>query len=270
MKGNFRTLRVLVINRRRSFTLNTEVTISTKPEPAPFLNKSLVTNLLASGLIIAGYTADAYNEQLLNTGFYALSGAITNWLAIHMLFEKVPGLYGSGIIPNRFEDFKAGIKNMMMDQFFTAENIERFLNAEASEHLDFSRILDAVNYDLLFEKLVQAIEKTPMAPMLAMMGGSKALEPMKPSITEKMKEALNELTQSQQFQDAVHQGISSEISGESIKNKVDTIVFQRLEELTPEMVKTIIQNMIRQHLGWLVVWGGVFGGIIGLLASFIS
>jgi hypothetical protein len=35
------------------------------------------------------------------------------------------------------------------------------------------------------------------------------------------------------------------------------------------MVKEIIQTMIRQHLGWLVVWGGVFGGLIGLGTSFI-
>ncbi len=42
---------------------------------------------------------------------------------------------------------------------------------------------------------------------------------------------------------------------------------KRLEELTPTMVKEIIQQMIRIHLGWLVVWGGVCGGLIGLIAS---
>ena len=31
----------------------------------------------------------------------------------HMLFEKVPGLYGSGVIPARFEDFK--IKALYVD-----------------------------------------------------------------------------------------------------------------------------------------------------------
>ena len=33
------------------------------------------------------------------------------------------------------------------------------------------------------------------------------------------------------------------------------------------MVKEIIQTMIREHLGWLVVWGGVFGGLFGLIAG---
>ena len=51
--------------------------------------------------------------------------------------------------------------------------------------------------------------------------------------------------------------------------KVDIIVNRRLEELTPEIVKDIIERMIQEHLGWLVVWGGVFGGLIGLATTFI-
>ena len=66
-------------------------------------------------------------QILIESGIFALSGAITNWFAVHMLFEKVPGLYGSGIIPSRFEEFKNGIKIMLMNQFFTDENIHKFL-----------------------------------------------------------------------------------------------------------------------------------------------
>jgi uncharacterized membrane protein YheB (UPF0754 family) len=36
------------------------------------------------------------------------------------------------------------------------------------------------------------------------------------------------------------------------------------------MVRDIMQQMIRRHLGWLVIWGGVFGGLIGLLAGLFS
>lgn len=36
------------------------------------------------------------------------------------------------------------------------------------------------------------------------------------------------------------------------------------------MVKEIIQKIIREHLGWLVVWGGVFGRLISLAVSFIA
>jgi uncharacterized membrane protein YheB (UPF0754 family) len=57
---------------------------------------------------------------------------------------------------------------------------------------------------------------------------------------------------------------------ELILHKTEGIVKQRLDELTPGMVKQIVQDMIRQHLGWLVVWGGVFGGLIGVVTGFLT
>ncbi|MDH5582206.1 MAG: hypothetical protein OEY33_09905, partial [Bdellovibrionales bacterium] len=65
---------------------------------------SLTTNLIAVSIILLGYLSPLYKDQIMSVGFFALSGSITNWLAIHMLFEKVPFLYGSGVIPNRFEE----------------------------------------------------------------------------------------------------------------------------------------------------------------------
>ena len=62
------------------------------------MNKSFVTNLSAFILTIIGIFSPYYSEQILTVGLFALSGSITNWLAVHMLFEKVPLLYGSGII----------------------------------------------------------------------------------------------------------------------------------------------------------------------------
>lgn len=79
------------------------------------LNKSLVTNLLAAALVVVGYLM--HSAIVLNVGLFALSGAITNWVAVYMLFEKIPGLYGSGVVPSRFEEFKAGIAHLMMKQF---------------------------------------------------------------------------------------------------------------------------------------------------------
>ncbi len=67
----------------------------------------------------------------------------------------------------------------------------------------------------------------------------------------------------------ISQSAASHDTVDVVVDKVNGIVEKRLNELTPRMVKEIIQEMIRSHLGWLVVWGGVFGGLIGLVASFI-
>ena len=78
-------------------------------------NKSLTTNLVALVIIVIGYTSPVYSEIICMTGLFALSGGVTNWLAIHMLFEKVPFFYGSGVIPSRFKEFKLGIKQLVMN-----------------------------------------------------------------------------------------------------------------------------------------------------------
>jgi uncharacterized membrane protein YheB (UPF0754 family) len=31
----------------------------------------------------------------------------------------------------------------------------------------------------------------------------------------------------------------------------------------------MVQAIIREHLGWLVVWGGVLGGLLGAVFSFV-
>jgi predicted alpha/beta superfamily hydrolase len=33
------------------------------------------------------------------------------------------------------------------------------------------------------------------------------------------------------------------------------------------MVKELVEEMIRTHLGWLIVWGNLFGGLIGLICQ---
>ena len=233
------------------------------------MNKSLITNLVAVAVLAAGYLSG--QPLLLSVGLFAVSGAITNWLAVHMLFEKVPGLYGSGVIPDRFEEFKAGIKSLMMNQFFTDENIDRFVqqSADAAAHTNLSPVIDKVDMSPSFDALVEVIKSSPFGGMLGMVGGDAALAPLKDPFIEKMKNSMREMVQSEAFLASLQQGEDGHANS-GIKDSISDIVDSRLEELTPEKVKEIIQEMIHKHLGWLVVWGGVFGGLIGLIAGLLG
>ena len=51
-------------------------------------------------------------------GIICISGAVTNTLAIHMLFEKVPFLYGSGVIESKFSVFKVQFILWLWISFF--------------------------------------------------------------------------------------------------------------------------------------------------------
>jgi uncharacterized membrane-anchored protein YjiN (DUF445 family) len=233
------------------------------------LNKSITTNGLALALVLLGFILD--NTIVKTVGLFAVSGAVTNWIAVHMLFEKVPGLYGSGVIPERFEDFKSGIRTLVMEQFFSEDNIQRFLaDNKQPIQVDFAPIIKKVDLAPTFDSLVEVIKDSSFGQMLGMFGGVEALEPMRQPFVDKMGAALEDITQDPKFTLLVQEELTQPDVQQDLHQKIKQIVEQRLSELTPKMVKDIIQNMIREHLGWLVVWGGVFGGLIGLLTAILN
>ena len=221
-------------------------------------NKSLTTNIVAIAIITVSYLLPKYNAIIYLIGLFALSGGITNWLAIHMLFEKVPFFYGSGVIPSRFEEFKLGIKQLVMDEFFTPQNIKFFTDKQTE--IFSTDINNMIDFDRVFDGLVEAIEGSSMGSMLAMLGGRKALQPLKEPITLKLEEIIREMKELK----ADDKNLTS-----SFLTQVEQVVDQRLDELTPLQVKNIIQEMIRKHLGWLVVWGGAVGGFIGFVVAIV-
>ena len=224
------------------------------------MNKSLITNLFALTLTIFGYFSPIYSNIIFTTGIFALSGSITNWIAIQMLFEKIPFLYGSGVIPKRFEDFKDGIKNLIINEFFNKEHIEQFFNKN-NTNLSAETISNKIDFDKIFIGLTEAIAESSMGSMLTMFGGKEALQPLKEPITNKLKNIITEFAKN-----------NNNSEGDFVQNiitQIEQIIDNRLAQLTPETIKNIIQNMIKKHLGWLVIWGGIFGGLIGLIFSIL-
>ncbi|KMT64762.1 hypothetical protein [Catenovulum maritimum] len=234
------------------------------------MNKALITNLISAGLVIIGFLSQ--QPAILTVGLFALSGAATNAIAVHMLFEKVPGFYGSGVVEARFEEFKLAIKNLLMNEFFNEQNIDKFLTDSQghAQHFNLEPVIDKLDFEPAYDSLVLTINESQFAGMLAMVGGATALEPLKQPFIEKIKIKLIEISQSDEFNQLLKDSIEQPSVIDGLRTKVESIVEKRLNELSPKMVKEIVQKMIKQHLGWLVVWGGVFGGVFGVLAHVLA
>jgi uncharacterized membrane protein YheB (UPF0754 family) len=220
------------------------------------MNKSLITNLVSIFFILIGFLYRDDFSFIFLVGVFALSGSVTNWLAIHMLFEKIPFLYGSGVILDRFEDIKLGIKNLILQELFSIDQIEKFIfdNKEKAS----GGIVEKIDFDKVFVGLVESIESSQLGGMLAMIGGRKALEPLKEPFVKKLKVII---------EDFIKENAGNNNSTDELFLKIENILDARLADLSPNDIKTIIQKMIREHLGWLVVWGGFFGGLLGLIFS---
>lgn len=233
------------------------------------MNKSLMTNIVSALILGAGLLLK--ENTLTMVGLFALSGALTNWLAIFMLFEKIPFLYGSGVVPAHFEEFKKGIRNLMMEQFFTLENVDRFLSAGSlsASQLNLVPVIEKVDLNPTYDGLIEVIMDSSFGPMMGMLGGEEALTPLREPFIKHMKTSIIDLTQDEKFLELLKNEIEEPDMMQDILAKIEKIIEQRLNELTPQLVKEIIQAMIKKHLGWLVVWGGVFGGLIGLITTFV-
>ncbi len=234
------------------------------------MNKHVVTNAIALTLVIVGFLLKL--DVVLTVGLFALSGAITNWLAVHMLFEKVPLLYGSGVIPQKFEHFKAAIRSLFMSQFFTKENIEKLLlgnKQDDSVLLDLRPIIESTDLNPAYNSLVDVVENSQFGAMLGMFGGTAVLEPLKEPFISKMQSSLIEISESEQFNTTLKTQLVGADSIDELHEKITVIIDSRLDELTPQLVKELLQQLIKEHLGWLVVWGGVFGGLFGVIAAFV-
>ena len=234
------------------------------------MNKSDITNIITVLIMAFGYSND--NQIIYMVGLFALSGAVTNSLAIHMLFEKVPFLYGSGVIESKFSQFKISIHNLLMNQFFTREHLTKFFQEEmssAKKTIDFEKILNKTDFSPAYESLKESVMQSSFGGMLGMFGGEAALEPLREPFTKKLQTSILSITASDAFQEVVNEALKSEDLSADVYEKLSRIVNARLEELTPKMVKDIVQEMIKEHLGWLVIWGAVFGGLIGLVSTLI-
>ena len=232
------------------------------------LNKSFITNLIALILVGLSYVVIELKDPLLYSGLFALSGALTNQLAIHMLFEKVPFLYGSGVIESRFEAFKEAIKNLMMEQFFTKEQLEEFFKNE-NKKINLEPIIQETDFSPAFDALSKTVMESPFGGMLGMFGGESALENLREPFSQKMKAAVIKIVNSEAFNNTLEHHMQSSSLNDDLLATIEGVITKRLDELTPSMVKEMVQNLIREHLDWLVVWGGVFGGLIGLVSSFV-
>ncbi|PID60246.1 MAG: DUF445 domain-containing protein [Gammaproteobacteria bacterium] len=263
------------------------------------LSTNLITNLLALAVVLVGFALpDPAGGVILSIGLFALSGGLTNWLAIHMLFERIPGIYGSGIISLHFEEFKAGILRMVHEELFNREKVETLLapadddqraqtdndrgapaddnqiaqaNASPDTELpiDLEPIIAAIDLDKAFDQLVATVMGSNLGAMLGMFGGGEVLEQLRAPFRKRMAVFLEDMAASPEFRQSLSREIGKLASSDRFLEKLDRLLRARLDEMTPDMVRDLIQRMIRKHLGWLVIWGAVFGGIIGLAAALL-
>lgn len=251
------------------------------------MNKGAVSNLSSLALLVLGAVLTAVQRGslvltevvlppgvleagpwVLAVGIFGFAGGVTNWLAVKMLFDRVPFLYGSGVIPNRFEEIRVTMKNLIMAHFFDEAHLRRFYEEHAGlltagEGLEdgLVELLESDDAGHAIERQLEELKNAPFG-MLIRMAGTDILRTV---VQEFLKGLASDL--GPQLKQQI-QGRLPDVT--TLRDRVDLLLESKLEELTPETVKRMMEHVIREHLGWLIVWGNVFGGVIGLISKAVS
>jgi hypothetical protein len=213
-------------------------------------------------------TESTVATYVLSFGLFGFAGGITNELAVKMLFDRIPFLPGSGVIPRQFKEIRAMVKNTMLKTFFDREFLTRYAIEKAGDFQQntdiegmIRRLLESDAVDKIIEVNLGKLDSTPTGGMLGGMGvPMSSMKPMvKPMIVGMSSEAAPMLM-SQFRQDHLSEPVDKFVQA------IDSLMEMKLAEMTPEKVKELMEVVIREHLGWLIVWGNVFGGLIGIVS----
>ena len=139
--------------------------------------KGNVSNLISLALLVAGLWGRVAgvngSEWVLAVGLFGFAGGATNWLAVKMLFDRVPLLYGSGVIPARFRAIREAVKDAIMRYFFDEEYLERFLAEQmAGEDVGekVQKVLASDEVDAIIDRKLEELAESPQGMMIQLVG----------------------------------------------------------------------------------------------------
>ena len=251
-------------------------------EPMPFWHKGSVSNLLSLLTLLLGLTLVMsaggggmatwlvdLGPWIMAVGVFGFAGGITNWLAVKMLFDRVPGLYGSGVIPARFREIRATVKDLIMTHFFDEEYLQRFFDEHGQSMTGGSggltrklqEVLESDEAGRAIEFEIEKLKEGPMG-MMVRMAGTEMLKPLIQQFMGGLIQRLGPVAETKMREEAFDVA--------KLRGQADKLLETKLEELTPEIVKRMMEQVMRKHLGWLIVWGNVFGGLIGLFSRAVA
>lgn len=104
-----------------------------------------------------------------------------------MLFERIPGLYGSGIIALRFDQFKGSIRSLIIENFLP-ENFVKVTQNTLPHTIQPELVLDKIDFDKVFRGFVAVIKNSSFGGMFTLFGGEKVIEPMREPFKRNLKD----------------------------------------------------------------------------------
>jgi len=209
---------------------------------------------------------DYTGRYMLSVGLFAFAGGITNFIAIQMLFYKIPGIYGSGVIEKRYKSIRRSMKDMILSTFFQPDFLNKYIPQKLREAAAGADVESKINAFLtseagqaMLDEKIDQLGESPEGQLVDSMNIN--ISSFKPFVKPVMISFLSDLGPTIMYNliDPRKGGLNLV----KLRDELDRYMCERMEEVTPQMMVDILYCVVLHYLGWLVVWGCIFGGIMG-------
>lgn len=180
----------------------------------------------------------------------ALTGYITNYIAIKMLFHprkkvKILFLEVQGIFPKRQKKLAEKLGKIVAEELFSIEDVKASLqNPENTEEV--TEVLDAKLNDFLENRLAEAM------PMLAMFMNDELKIKIKTTLEAELQLMLPELI------DRFVGKVEKEVD-------VERTVYEKVVSFSTDKLEDILYSIMSKEFKFIEILGGILGFIIGLI-----
>jgi len=180
----------------------------------------------------------------------ALTGYITNYIAIKMLFhprKKVKFLFMEiqGIFPKRQKKLAEKLGKIVAEELFSVEDVKKSLQKPGS-----SEEVEAVVNEKLDDFLDNRL--TEIMPMLAMFMNDELKQKIKATLLAEVQLMLPELID--RFVNKIEQDVD-----------VEQTVYEKVVNFSTDKLESILYSIMSKEFKFIELLGGVLGFIIGLI-----
>jgi uncharacterized membrane protein YheB (UPF0754 family) len=161
---------------------------------------------------------------------------------------------------------------MIMDTFFEPSFLSKQLRKKFGPYSSpegveqkLRSILADDEFNARLERKMDALQGKPAGLLLKTMGlGGDTLKSLVKDFIAKLADDISPHLSAIVSEKAANPPVNA------IVREVDRLMEERLQELTPNKVKTMVEDVLRVHLSWLVVWGSLFGGVLGIISNAVG
>lgn len=209
-------------------------------------------------------------RYLLSIGLFAFAGGITNWIAIKMLFHKIPFVYGSGVLRRRYKVIRQAMKQMILATFFQPEFLTSYIPQKIREAAAKGDIEHRIHVFLtsgtgqrIIDEKIDGLSTTPEGQLVQ--SANINIETFKPLIKPVIISFLADLGPS--VLEHMIEPQNGALNLDKLRGQLDSYMTERMLEVSPEMIQNIMYTVVLQYFGWLVVWGCLFGSVMGAVCE---